>query len=365
MAELFDEISRIVATPIPRREAFKLVANALIGGGLLTWLSSCGGNAPPCIVPAVAPAAAGVPPIAPGSEDDFRPGAHPGAVQDGCPPGQELCGLGCCDPGVPCCSQDPPHCGALCVVGGTTMCCPPPGDCNGAGLCCPKDAPRACPNPATGAVVCCPTCCPDGSCCPFEANCCQTGAATYVCCRKDCCCVPDTTSGFMKCITCPDAGPRSVGLAVGDDCPCSCDECCCIRHTTTGGGKFLDENGTVSLLRLSLSGSTASTDPNSFSDFTNVSGELSAFNFATRTTIEAAGLSAFALQAILADNAFTVAGASVASVNGVASPIVFYGAKTQGGVSFRIRDANTLEILAGGVGEPERADFELIRDVSP
>src|SRR5262245_34164174 len=88
MANVFDDISRTLATPMPRSHALKLIVGALIGTILtpLGFAQGRGGNREPC----------------------------PGARGDSCPPGQKCCGGFCCPHPHTCCGN---------------TCCPPPKDC--------------------------------------------------------------------------------------------------------------------------------------------------------------------------------------------------------------------------------------------
>src|SRR2546426_10098410 len=87
MSNLFDDISRIIARPMPRRQAFKLVGGAL-GGAVLASLGL------------------GKVSLALGA-----PGGRPGSLFDNCPSGQTTCGttssgkLRCCQTGQTCCNN--------------------------------------------------------------------------------------------------------------------------------------------------------------------------------------------------------------------------------------------------------------------
>src|SRR5205809_4541975 len=96
MAKLYDQICRILATPMPRSRALKLIFGGLAGAVLAPF----------------------------------------GFGQNPCPPGWLLCGQGqttnCCPPQEKCCSTgNNPHCcpGTHTCCGNT--CCPPEASCNG------------------------------------------------------------------------------------------------------------------------------------------------------------------------------------------------------------------------------------------
>jgi hypothetical protein len=163
MGERFDDVARVLATPMPRRRALGLVAGA-IGGAAL---------------------------------GAFRPG--PARAQGACEPPREEClpfeGT-CCDPtiGESCCGDGCCHEGTECCDDGSggSTCCPPGQICQGFGTpqatCVPGQQGKCKPNQRLCGNHCCK---PDDSCCTFtdkkgrtKTRCCPKGKA---CCGEVCC----------------------------------------------------------------------------------------------------------------------------------------------------------------------------------
>jgi hypothetical protein len=142
MSVFFDDLSRIIASPMPRRQAFKLIGGAL-GGAVITSLG-----------------------FAQGSGDTT------------CPKGDTLCGSGkhavCCTSGQKCCGNS--AIGFIC--------------CGSGGLCC-TDASK--PYCIQAHEVCC-----RGKCCiPGQKQTCCTTATSGICCSADeiCCSGKCCTAG--------------------------------------------------------------------------------------------------------------------------------------------------------------------------
>jgi hypothetical protein len=129
----------------------------------------------------------------------------------------------------------------------------------------------------------------------------------------------------------------------------------CEAYSLEGGGKFLVDSA-VSLVRLELSGTAATTDPDSIVDGTDITVSLDAYNYLTRTHVEQASIWSFELTRSGAD--FVATGAGTALVNGVSTSIEFTATQTGSDVTFEVRDdADTL--LIGTDGEVDRAAFQL------
>ena len=142
MSALLDDISRIIASPIPRRQALRLLGG-VVGGGVLAYLGrgSRGLGAP-----------------AGGEQGPPRPFR--------CGPHQFLCGGTCCDNDRTCCNGN-------CCPSGQTCCnrnCCPAGHCCG-DHCCDK-----------GETCCGDHCCDKGETC-CRNRCCAPGR---VCCNNRC-----------------------------------------------------------------------------------------------------------------------------------------------------------------------------------
>ena len=118
MSNLLDDISRIIARPMPRRQAFKLVGGA-VGGAALASLGL--GR-----VSRVFGAPAG--------------GPQPLVT---CKPGTTPCGTGCCPSSQTCCAS------ACCAAGQN---CSP---CSGGPSKCCNPGTICCPGPKAGKFTCC------------------------------------------------------------------------------------------------------------------------------------------------------------------------------------------------------------------
>src|SRR4051812_44934405 len=124
MGMLFDDISRIVASPIQRRQAFKRIAGMLISSGLaIQWTRrACAGDGCTVDKPAVMPF------VPPGGGVRGRRAVRPPA----CLANETPCGKGpvgeqfCCPPGQVCCDPTEHLCGIMCSL---SQCCTPPQDC--------------------------------------------------------------------------------------------------------------------------------------------------------------------------------------------------------------------------------------------
>jgi hypothetical protein len=168
MSALLDDISRIIASPIPRRQALRLLGG-VVGGGVLTYLgrASRGLGAP------AGGAQQG------GSQKPEKCGHNQFLCPDNktcCTTGQTCCNGKCCPDGQSCC-------GSRCCARGTTCC--------NATTCCGRGQ----------------TCCGTGKhsvCCGEHYTCCTTKSGTAECCAPAyyCCnhkCVKAKPSGASPC----------------------------------------------------------------------------------------------------------------------------------------------------------------------
>lgn len=133
-------------------------------------------------------------------------------------------------------------------------------------------------------------------------------------------------------------------------------DCPCRGWDLLGGGKFL-VNTAVSMVRLELDGLVPTPDPGSFTDADGVTGELEAFNYLTRTLVQAVSFSS--LEATQTGADFSASGTGTALVNGVPTNIAFTATQTGTVATFEVQDADTSAVLAGGTGEDNRAAFQL------
>lgn len=160
MSALLDDVSRIIASSIPRRQAFRLIGTAL--GGALAASLGLGRGSRGWGVPA-------------------------GGQQEACEPDKFACGTKCCKTGQTCCGSGS---SAVCCNSGKTCCS---GGSGTESLCCPSG--KTCCKGASGTKCCSrgQSCC-DGVCCgggkpvccgrPSHAICCDSDD---VCCNGKCC----------------------------------------------------------------------------------------------------------------------------------------------------------------------------------
>ena len=146
MSALIDDISRVIASPVSRRQAFKMVSGA-VGGALLASLGL--GRAARIL---------GAPPV----------------TAPKCPNHQVLCNGKCYPSGYTCCGTS--------ACDGDQICCSNNHCCDDAKTCCGS----GCCNRGS---TCCggKTCCGSGSTCCGNNTCCACGVA---CCNGKCCSTP-------------------------------------------------------------------------------------------------------------------------------------------------------------------------------
>jgi hypothetical protein len=172
MSALLDDISRIIASPIPRRKALRLLSG-VVGGGVLAYLG-------------LGRASRGL-------------GASVTCPRDKPVP----CNGECYPAGYSCCGSAVCNRGQLCIGGN---CCPSAQACFG--KCCPSGQMcvngKCCPSAQACFGKCCPSgqtccngfqCCPSGQCCHHNTTCCPP--------HETCCgdrCVGRTPSGSSPCL---------------------------------------------------------------------------------------------------------------------------------------------------------------------
>jgi hypothetical protein len=133
-----------------------------------------------------------------------------------------------------------------------------------------------------------------------------------------------------------------------------CNVCCMVDGRCGCGGKFLTMNGAVSQLRLDLDAQTATSDANTFSACSGITGGLNAFNYLTRTLIQSTSFS-FYQGTLLGGGNVSVHAEGQALVNNVPTAISFDAAFMDGVITFDIMNSDTAMILAGGTGEAGRS----------
>lgn len=193
MGELFDDISRVLASPMPRRRVLGLIVGALAGGtltGIERGRATALGIGPPC----------GPVTCAQGQKCcDARTGICCTHNHVCCPPGSKA---NCCRPNTECCA--PVHAQPCCPPG--KYCCKA-GTGGGIGCCSIDPLEECCPNTDESGrptiAVCCPIatpkCCPAGSkdpCCPEGHICCVASSAQA-------CCPPGTRCTKEGCVQVP------------------------------------------------------------------------------------------------------------------------------------------------------------------
>jgi hypothetical protein len=126
MSSLIDDISRIIASPVSRRRAFKMVGGA-VGGAVLGSLGM--------------------------RRAAFAQGRPEGPPF--CPPGETRCDRTCCHRDQKCCTDH--CCGTEQICCSGHACCPPESSCCG-GHCCGSPRTKCCGD----------KCCPEGNFCCDE-----------------------------------------------------------------------------------------------------------------------------------------------------------------------------------------------------
>ncbi|HEX8557495.1 MAG TPA: hypothetical protein VF668_05310 [Pyrinomonadaceae bacterium] len=217
MSELFDDISRIVGSPIPRRRAIRAVGGAVLGaflgasvfrrlGSAQTATTCCrglGGSA--CVFQGqvVCGRDAFTQERCESLGGEWRAGHTCCLDSHTCASPQVCCGATCCDSTNSVCLNDA-CCPTNRVCGNSTICCPSGTICApGTQECCP--VARFCP----GNQTCCPsgTVCVNEACCPSERVCTNPTTNQTICCSSGRCC------GGTKC--CSSGVCTSDGMNCG------------------------------------------------------------------------------------------------------------------------------------------------------
>jgi hypothetical protein len=135
-----------------------------------------------------------------------------------------------------------------------------------------------------------------------------------------------------------------------------CEECCGVTGRCSGGGKFLALDGSASQLRVDFTVDVTTYDASFFTAYSGISGALQAFNYESRTLIETTTVS-YLDATLLGGGDFSVTGAGVALVNGVATNIIFDIDVANSVLTFLIApdEEDTETILAAGTEEAGRA----------
>jgi len=214
-------------------------------------------------------------------------------------------------------------------------------------------------NPAK--AFCCPTF--SGLCCTNANDCCGEPSSAFCCSDLDpakpfCC---GESFGFLCCETvfqcCKDE--------LGDIFCCPPDTVCLggrcvpfqeVSYRGSGGGTFTDRRF-KRLFRISVRGVSDAGDAGAFLDTTEIAGTLKAFNYSTRTLIESRAFSL--LRGTVSNGTVTLSGVATASVNGALMDVAFDAARTNGVVTFEIRNSVTAAVLARGTGEAGLSTLEL------
>ena len=131
-----------------------------------------------------------------------------------------------------------------------------------------------------------------------------------------------------------------------------------VHYTGRGSAKAVLDDGSVSIIRFEIAGTGAPIPPDSFGDADNITGSLQAFNYATRTLIDSVRFSSVQGRRSAGGDVFIIATGSVRA-NGQATNMVLIATKSDGIVTFDIRNRDTGVFLAGGTGETGRADLRL------
>lgn len=382
MSAVFDDISRIVASPLSRRRAVKLIVSRMAAAALfLHWdqktaVAGVPGRIPP-------------PDCDPQTEDSCVP-----ETDRCCPKGYQCCDAECCelDAFEECCSNSlGRHCcpAFSCCSDSSAepFCCP-----NGTSGCCYGTLGTACCNPDLQ------DCC-DGKCLSKNLRCrsvngfdrgecepcnsCCIGFAIFACCGPEEKCCPGKTA-----LCCQPSKPACCTAAASgvNDC-CVDDEHCCmdpggmravccdpndcvngvcvprpVAMVSGGGGKLISESRAVSTLRFSISGRGLRNE-NNLHSFSAVEGEspivgsLEAFGYRNRTRVQSASFTDI-VGSVEGDDISLVAFGS-ADVNGTLTQIIFRGTKTNGLIDFTISNRASGKVIISGTGESGRAALAL------
>ena len=167
MSSLFDDVSRIVASPIPRRQAFRLLSRA-VGSAVLASIG-----------------------LGRASRSLGAPQGDGQGTSAPCGPDRFACGRGCCD------SRREECCRGRCIPRGH-KCCPDGHDCPSTHECCrDRCMPRG------------HKCCDDGHGCPPTHECCRDRCVPrgHKCCDdghgcgpiQECCGTKCCDPGFVCC----------------------------------------------------------------------------------------------------------------------------------------------------------------------
>jgi len=219
MGELFDDIARVLAGPLPRRRAIFQAAGLLAGAalaGLRPAISEadtvcCDPQTNRCCPPGVACCGLGGPHGAPNCCGHGQTCCNP-ATGACCSPG-ELCCRGACLPhGIPCCDTGAQLCGRVCCPDGQTCCDPHVGLCCPAGQVCIVSGGRHVCGQPCGNTVGVQNFCVNGEVC-CGSVCCPTGQA---CCSR--LCQPPLCCAANQC-TATFSGDSSLQATAGDTRP--------------------------------------------------------------------------------------------------------------------------------------------------
>jgi hypothetical protein len=354
----FDDICRVLAAPIPRRHALRVILAAVS----MPLFRSAFGQSQAQVSCSAATC----------SQADAVHCFN--AVPDHCCPKDTTC---CGDEGFPCgcCGKDQICCQNLVAGGGNS------------GICC--DAQTNCCEDGKGVVhdCCLPDtfCCPSGKCCADPNDCC--GSTFLVCCPAPfSVCCDDRQS--LCCSAIPMQAPgacckgtfswQSLCCKPGTECcqgtkhtPTDCcvppEECVngrCIDRTPkfsfsgSGGGTTISTAVGKSLIRFTIGGTGFSIPPDGFGTTSGITGGLTAFNFNSQTLITSVTYDGVQGRMSSADDE-ELAATGTAKVNGVLNNFAFLASKSAGAITYEILNADTGDLLAGGTGETGLADFGL------
>ncbi len=312
----FDDVCRLIATPLPRRRLFRLMAGALVGGAVGLRPREARGDV-----------------LCPGTKVSCKTldlCCHAAATEDGlgckspCTNDRGQVVFVCCPPATPvnCCCEG--NCcqtaAACCSIQGVCDCCPGNQECcheNMKTACCPPDKPA---------------CCNGGLCCKSHAQCCTHEDRSYECCPDDqkCC------SG--ACCPGPNKDPQSA-------------------YNVQFGGTYVSHLGTKSITQMCECG--LGHDPGGTSVTADTfQGLLEGYDYASRTLFGPVTFDSLQGE-VFDDGDVVVMALGSGQVNGVPTDITLMASATAGLITYSLMNSNTLKVIAGGTGLSGDSALEL------
>jgi hypothetical protein len=368
MSARFDDLCRVLATPMSRRRVLQLVVGGLVGGfaglrpreawGAYMCLGSnitCDKESECCYGPDdTAFCCNKVNPNTPYCCSGFAftglcctsintccTVAGPPVVNYCCdadPKNPHCCNdsnMMCCANEAECCTVFPNKVNACCVA--PRVCCAiTNAQGNTSHLCCPTSCKQVCILPDTHDYECCPG---NQECCIINQmeDCCPA-AAPFCCPGNPNKCCPGKCSTLGGCCPTPSHDPQSA-------------------YYFEFGGTFVTSTGEKSTPGCQVCGLSENADADSVTAATFM-GLLEDYDFASRTVIGPVTFDALQGE-VFDDGDVNVMAMGSGSVNGLPTNIVLMASETAGVITYGLFNADTMQELSGGTGEPGTSSLEL------